>query len=767
MSSLSAERTARRAQPVAARSSAARAHGPLAPALAALLALSCGRSLMHGGPSSRDGGDPLSRDGASSIGGNGGSTTTGAAGNGGSTTTGGAGSGGSTGVDAGADRPPSPDAGKDIGLPPTPDASGCPVDCSHLPNVKPNFGATCGGKNKCVLPVGACLTGFANCSGNGDTGCETDVSASNNCGDCFVKCTVPQSCRPLTSGGFVCANPCGAQFPDSCGGLCVDLKTDPNNCGSCGNGCYLPNAFFACQAGKCVSLGCSDPTYADCTSDPGCETPLGTSTDCGSCGDPACTVANTLFSCPSGASCAGAVCAPGFANCDTTSPDCETSLASPPAGGGDCLPHYVGTLPIATELFQSAVTAIAADGSFFLAGTFMGAVDFDPSAGRDIRTATDADGYVTKFNTDGSYAWTAVFAGRGDFGIGGLAVTPAGNVIASGSYQDTVDLDPGAGADLHFTVAADQRDTFVVELAANGTLAWARTFEGAAGALASGAGVTVDGAGAVYVAGSFYGTVDFDPGASTDNLVASSGAGFVAKLTSGGDLVWASAVSNGNCDDNLSAVAVATDGTVWAIGEVAAGVGCTIAPPPPSDFSQDHVLLVKLTSATGSTLLLRYIGNLFESFGNAIAASPDGSVYLAGTGAGVTVFDPGPPSVQLWLNNNGGGNFLLKLNTNGTVNWVRAVNGPYITSIAATTDGGVLAAGSGLGSGSFVTRFTAAGASVWSFSFGGDVTNPLSISTAGNTFLIGGNSSGSADFDPGPAIDPIFGDISFVSRFTF
>ena len=140
---------------------------------------------------------------------------------------------------------------------------------------------------------------------------------------------------------------------------CVDLKIDLDNCGSCGNQCYIPNALLACQAGKCVSQGCSDPSYADCTSDPGCETILGTTADCGSCGDPRCTAANTLFTCSDGGDCKGAVCAPGFANCDTTSPDCETALDSPPAGGGGCLPQYVGTVPVATQLFDNAVTAIA------------------------------------------------------------------------------------------------------------------------------------------------------------------------------------------------------------------------------------------------------------------------------------------------------------------------------------------------------------------------------------------------------------------------
>ena len=100
------------------------------------------------------------------------------------------------------------------------------------------------------------------------------------------------------------------------------------------------------------------------------------------------------------------MCQSGFANCSTANPDCETTFASPPAGGG-CLPHYIGTMGIATQRFNNAVTAIAPDGSFFLAGTFMGSVDFDPSTNRDVRTANDPDAYITKFNADASYAWTA------------------------------------------------------------------------------------------------------------------------------------------------------------------------------------------------------------------------------------------------------------------------------------------------------------------------------------------------------------------------
>ena len=513
-------------------------------------------------------------------------------------------------------------------------------------------------------------------------------------------------------------------------------------------------------------MACNDPQWADCTSDPGCETPLGGTTDCGSCGDPACAVPNTLFMCADGGNCSGAVCAAGFANCNTANPDCETTFASPPASGG-CLPHYVGTFGIATQRFNDAVTAIAPDGSFFLAGTFMGAVDFDPSANRDVRMATDPDGYVTKFNADGSYAWTATFTGRGEMELRTLALTASGGVVAGGFYRDTIDLDPGTATALHFTATVDQPDPYVVELAANGTLVWARTFAGAAGSFATGVGVAVDSAGAVYMAGSFFGTVDFDPGDGVDNLSAVHTDGFVVKLTAAGNLAWAKAFDNGDCDADLNAIAVAKDGNVWATGDAIAGDGCTLAAAP-SSSQQPDVLLVRLGPG-GDVLTTRTFGNLTGSdSGVGLAASPDGAMYLLGNGGGgQTIFDPGPPPIQRWLAPNGGTSFVLKFDASGKVVWVTPINGPSLARIAATADGGVLGAGVGADIGSFVTRLTATGASVWSFAIGGDSTGVLYVSSGSSFFLVSGSSSGTADFDPGPAIDPVFGDITFVSRFTF
>jgi hypothetical protein len=69
----------------------------------------------------------------------------------------------------------------------------------------------------------------------------------------------PPECGPLTT--------CGVQ--------CVDLQTDPANCGKCGVSCVIPEAAPACAAGVCAVATC-EPGHADCDGDVnnGCEAAL-------------------------------------------------------------------------------------------------------------------------------------------------------------------------------------------------------------------------------------------------------------------------------------------------------------------------------------------------------------------------------------------------------------------------------------------------------------------------------------------------------------
>ncbi len=748
----------------------------VAPALAAVLAMACGRSLtLDDRPGSGGAGGSSTPNDAGDTGSAGG--TSGAAGAG--SVGGSSGTGGTKmpPIDAGNDRPR--DASPDVAdtrapdLAPdrtsTPDVGGCPVDCTQLPHVLPGVPVSCV-NGVCNLSYGHCEPGFAHCSATPNVGCESDLSASPNCGICGLQCGVGYGCSGTGAGSF-CVQDCAPPTPDRCDVvLCVDLQTDVDHCGACGNSCYLPNTLYSCQQGQCATLGCSDSTVADCTSDPGCETVLGNDPNCGGCNDPACTLANTMYTCSDGLGCTASVCEVGFANCDTSSPDCETEVGSTTPTSGGCLPQYVGSVGLATQVLLFTATAIAPDGSFFIGGTYQGTVDFDPSSpGKDIRTANDPDGFITKFNADGTYAWTAALAGRGALSLQALAVTPAGGVVATGAYTDTIDLDPSAGQDIHVTNDIYSNDVYVVEIAASGSETWGRTFASTAfDSISASNGIAVDAAGAVYVVGSFSGTVDFDPGAGSDahDSPPNESIAFLVKLTSNGDRAWSRIIDDQACMSSLQAVTVASDGSAWATGMVSPVDGmCALTQ---GQYSGALIIRVNTTGDTRTTWAFANSQSQGGA-GMAIAAGRDGAVYVGGSGSGDVDMDPGPAVARRWLGPLfSGSGFVLKLAADGTYQWSRVLSTSPISAMAPAPDGGVIAAGSATTR--FVTRLTASGASVWTIPFGDGLNQQVSLTSINSnatSFVVGGTSSGTQDFDPSPAVDLLFGDIAFVSRFSF
>jgi Cys-rich repeat protein len=80
-----------------------------------------------------------------------------------------------------------------------------------------------------------------------DNQCQTPTGFCDLTTNTCVRCTQDANCP----SGRVCTNntcqcPTGQQ---SCGGQCVDVLSDAQNCGNCGNAC---NAGSACQAGTCA-----------------------------------------------------------------------------------------------------------------------------------------------------------------------------------------------------------------------------------------------------------------------------------------------------------------------------------------------------------------------------------------------------------------------------------------------------------------------------------------------------------------------------------
>ena len=105
-------------------------------------------------------------------------------------------------------------------------------------------------------------TGDGSPADGGDDGsaCKPPFDKPTQCGDCDTVCSgAAPICSPV-DGGYACVPLCTPPLVN-CGGQCVDLNSDPLNCGKCFNQC--PSGI--CQAGQCVGalpghvvVGCMD-----------------------------------------------------------------------------------------------------------------------------------------------------------------------------------------------------------------------------------------------------------------------------------------------------------------------------------------------------------------------------------------------------------------------------------------------------------------------------------------------------------------------------
>ena len=172
---------------------------------------------------------------------------------------------------------------------------GCEVDL----NTSVNHCGTCGvactnpnGTTTCSAGVctPTCSAGYADCDGNNTNGCEANLNTSNsNCGACGVICDNGRTCK---QGGCAQTTPvCVSTFAD-CDGLAtngceMNIALSVDNCGACGNKCSLPNATPACNNSACTISMCNSG-FGDCDNNSanGCEVNLSTDpNNCGGCGN--------------------------------------------------------------------------------------------------------------------------------------------------------------------------------------------------------------------------------------------------------------------------------------------------------------------------------------------------------------------------------------------------------------------------------------------------------------------------------------------------
>jgi hypothetical protein len=197
----------------------------------------------------------------------------------------------------------------------------CGHDCTNLAHVAGATSCTAGGA--CTFPPSACAVGWADCNGQPDDGCETNITTPSACGSCTKACSASD---PECAGG-ACVTGCPTQTPVLCGSTCVDTTSNANDCDACGKAC---TTAVANAQPTCANSACTFACNADFT---GCPPPPAAPTACVNEQDDAnnCGTCNKM--------CAGPTSGAGQAACakGACTLDCNAGLtACPVVGPTEC-----------------------------------------------------------------------------------------------------------------------------------------------------------------------------------------------------------------------------------------------------------------------------------------------------------------------------------------------------------------------------------------------------------------------------------------------
>lgn len=216
--------------------------------------------------------------------------------------------------------------------------------------------------------------------------------------------------------------------------------------------------------------------------------------------------------------------------------------------------------------------AVAVDGS----GNALVTGDYYHSTSDRITPWYQEQVFVNKYDAGGAQLWSRQFGGlEGDYG-NGVTVDVDGNVVATGTFRQTVDFGGGP------TVSAGGFDVFLAKYAPDGAHLWSRRFGGAS--FEQGFSVAAGAAASVWLAGRFGGTTDFGGGSLSS---AGQSDMFLAQYDANGAHMWSQGVGSDESDSpGMLTVDAAGNALVtgYFMGSVDFGGGALVSAGSPDIF---------------------------------------------------------------------------------------------------------------------------------------------------------------------------------------
>jgi hypothetical protein len=318
--------------------------------------------------------------------------------------------------------------------------------------------------------------------------------------------------------------------------------------------------------------------------------------------------------------------------------------------------------------------AIAADnnGNVYTSGKFSGTIDFNPGASSNTLTAgTAGSAFVSKLDALGNYVWAVQFEGIDGSFIKDIAVDLNGDLIVTGYFSGTIDIDLGMGT--NNVTATGSRDLFVAKLSSAGSVLWFKQIGGTTIAnIVEPYRIALDATGNIHVAGAFEGNnVNFNPNGTLNLSSTGSQDIFVLKLTNAGVFTWTKKMG-GTLSDIGIGIAVDNNSNVLVTGYF---TGTANFNPSGTNnltaINQEDAYLLKL-DANGDFQWVKQFGGIDLVSGNAIVCDNNNNAYLLGVFFGTVNLNP--DGVQNATSAGFQDGFVVKLQPNGTFVWANVLS---------------------------------------------------------------------------------------------
>jgi hypothetical protein len=272
------------------------------------------------------------------------------------------------------------------------------------------------------------------------------------------------------------------------------------------------------------------------------------------------------------------------------------------------------------------------------------------------------------------------------FGIGGSGDDIAsindldqnGNIITVGSFNGTVDFDPGQNI-----IDLNSSGTFIYKTSPYGQIIWVKAiptyfpFGNNPSYSITCFELKVDHQNNIYITGYFNGSLDFDPNFGNHTLSSVYDNSFIAKYDSSGSFLWVKQIK-GNYENNSLGLFIDKNDNIYFAGyfrdtiDADPGIGVYSLS---TQLSYLYSMYITKLDKNGNFIWAKTIGGP-NSMGNspkiALTVDKNENVFVTAQFFVTNVdFDPGPNTVHLPASS-ANGYFILKLDSIGNYKWVKS-----------------------------------------------------------------------------------------------